>query len=255
MALDDEITELLKVHKGLRKTQEDKYEITLSGTLFFEAKPDKLPPITENFEIEILIPSIYPNDLPRVRETASKIDSNYEHVFQEGDLCLGVPVEMRRIFSGQPSLLGFVDKLLIPYFYGYCHWKKYGEHPFGEQKHNGEGILQYYVDELNLDDEVIALAFLCFLYEHGYRGHHVCPCGSGRIVRKCHGPILFDIYRHHTSATLHEDMIHMLVYCLEKHESGALSLPDNLLKQIHRILKTNKSKCSKHQPLLPAISG
>lgn len=238
--LAGQIAELQLLHKGLKKTAEKKREIVMSGSLPFEAAPDGLAPITDSFEIEMLIPESYPDRLPQVRETGGKINSDYEHVFPDGTLCLGVPIEMQRIFCQQPSLLGFVNKLVIPYFYGYCHWKVHGEHPFGEQKHGGEGIIQYYIDRLNLSDEATALAFVCFLYEYGYRGHHDCPCGSGRRVRKCHGPMLLDLHRHHTTLTRRYDLNSALVHCARKMKDGQLSLPDILTKQVLRILNESK---------------
>ena len=238
-----EIGELLEVHKELKKTTENKCEVVLSGTLLFEAEPDGLAAITDSFEIEMLISDTYADELPRVSEKGGKIDSNYEHLFTDRTLCLGVPVEMRRIFAQQPSLLGFVNRLVVPYFYGYCHWKEYGEHPFGEQKHGGEGIIQYYTDMLNLDDEVTALTFICFLYEHGYRGHHDCPCGSGRKIRKCHGPTMRDLHSHHTPSTRYHDLNLALEFCHRKCSDEKLVFPDKLKKQINRILNGSERKC------------
>ena len=125
-----------------------------------------------------------------------------------------------------------MNKLVIPYFYGYCHWKKYGEHPFGEHKHGAEGIVRYYIDELELVDEVAALAVVCFLFEHGYRGHHACPCGSGLNVRRCHGPKLRELHQHHTPETLRQDFA--LVF--SKFKGDYLSLPLPLKRQVLRLL-------------------
>ena len=235
-----EIDELLAIHKGMKRTTPKNRETVLSGPLPFEAEPDGLAPITDSFEIEVLIPDAYPDILPRVTETGGKMEPNYEHVFTDGTLCLAIPIEMREIFDQQPSLLGFVNRLVIPYFYGYCHWREYGQHPFGEQKHGGEGIVQYYVESLNLTNEVTALAFLCLLYEHGYRGHHNCPCGSARRLRKCHGPKLFDLYRHHTAITLRNDLVWTLDYCTNNLQNG--HWPDKLTRQILRILERDKRK-------------
>ena len=240
--LASEIAELLAVHKGIEKTKEHEGEAVLSGILFFETEPDGLVPITDSFEIEMLIPGIYPADLPKVRETGGKIDSDYHHVFTDGTLCLAVPIEMRRKFGQEPSLLGFVNRLVVPYFYGYCYWKEYGEHPFGEQKHGGEGIVQYYIEKMNLNDEVSALSFICFLYEYGYRGHHECPCGSGRKIRKCHGPVLRDLHQYHTLHTLRHDLRLALEHCVTQIENRKLQFPNKLTNQIRRILKSDGRK-------------
>ena len=242
MELASEIAELLAVHKGIEKTKEHEGEVVLSGILFFEAEPNGLVPITGSFGIEMLIPEIYPDDLPKIRETGGRIDGNYHHVFTNGTLCLGVPVEMRRLFAQEPSLLGFVNKLVVPYLYGYCYWKKYGEHPFGEQKHNGEGIIQYYIEKMNLNDEVSALSCICFLYEYGYQGHYECPCGSGCKARKCHGQVLHDLHQHHTSHTLYHDLVFALKHCFTQHANGKLQFPNKLTNQIHRIFESNGRK-------------
>lgn len=237
---DDQIAELRQVHKGLIAITEKEHEILLSGSLPFEATADELGPITDSFDIEVIIPDVYPEVLPRVRETGGKIESIYEHVYEDGTLCLAVPIEERRIFWGQPSLLGFVNRLVIPYFYGYCYWEKYGEHPFDEQDHGAIGIVQHYIDSLQLKDEISALAVISYLLEHGYRGHHICPCGSGAKVRKCHGKALQDLHKQHTEHTLKHDFISVLDVCLNKIKSGDLSLPNALERQVLRILKKIK---------------
>ena len=230
------IAELQTVHDGLTEIEEREHEIAISGVLSFEASHDRLATITDTFEIELLIPEGYPDRLPQVRETGSKIVGDYDHVYADGRLCLAVPVEERRIFGRQPSLLGFVNNLVVPYMYGYCHWRRHGEHPFGEQKHGAEGIVQYYVERLHLKDDITALAIIAFLFEYGYRGHHACPCGSGQIIRKCHGLALRELHEHHTLETLHVDFAAVLVLCIEKHGAERHSFPSTLTKQIRRLL-------------------
>lgn len=167
-----QLAELQAVHGDLTELEEREDETIVSGGLSFEASHDGLATIADTFEIELLVPKRYPRRLPRVRETGARIAGGYAHVYADGGLCLAVPVEERRIFARHPSLLGFVNGLVVPYLYGYCHWRRHGEHPFGEQKHGGEGIAQYYVETLDLKDDFAALAVVAWLFEHGYRGHH-----------------------------------------------------------------------------------
>ncbi len=114
-----QIAELRESHKELALVAETEQETVLSGPLPFEASADGHASIKTSFEIELLIPGQYPGSLPRVQETGGKIDGSYEHIYTDGTLCLAVPIEERLIFSRQPSLLGFVNNLVIPYFYGY----------------------------------------------------------------------------------------------------------------------------------------
>ena len=231
-----QIGELQRTHIGLTGIEERRRETVVSGELPFEASPEGLATITESFDIELLIPEAYPAELPWVRETGTKIDGDYGHVFQNGRLCLAVPVEERRIFARQPSLLGFVNRLVVPYLYGYCYWKKFGEHPFGEQSHGVEGIAGYYVERLELNDDLAALAVVASLLEHGYRGHHRCPCGSGEIVRKCHGAALRELHEHHTPEALGVDFRAILEHVLSKDGVEGLSRAPALNRQVRRLL-------------------
>jgi hypothetical protein len=231
-----QLAELTGIHRGLSNLTELDHERVLSGTLPFEASADGLDTITDKFEIELRIPHVFPDMLPLARETAGRIERSYPHINGDGTLCLAVPVEQRRIFFEQPSLIGFVNRLVIPYLYGYCYWKQHGRHPFDEQQHGQEGIVQHYIDTLHLADELAALAVVCFLFEHGYRGHHDCPCGSGLKVRNCHGPALLDLHRHHTPQTVLHDFSAVFEICFSKLRAGKLSFPMPLRNQVLRLL-------------------
>ena len=204
--------------------EETEHEAVLGGLLAFEASANGLETISDCFEVELRVPQGYPQRLPVVLETTGRIRVDYDHVNAGGTLCLGTPVEERRIFLQQPRLLGFVNRLVVPFLYGYCYWKKHGEHPFGEEEHGAEGILQHYVDALRLDSKEVAASVVCYLYEYGYRGHHPCPCGSGRVVRDCHGTMLWDLLQLHTSETLRKELEAALCYCVDRKNAGELSV-------------------------------
>lgn len=234
--LRQQIVELTGVHKGLASVVERDAETVVSGTLPFEASADGLETITESFEIELTTPHNFPNMLPRVKETGGRIDADYEHRNASGTLCLAIPVEQRRVFLEQPTLLGFVNQLVVPYLYGYCFWKKHGRHPFDEAAHGYEGIVHHYMDTMGLASEVTALSAICFLFEHGYRGHHACPCGSGLRVRICHGWALLVLHQTHTPQTLQNDFVAIFEHCFAKYQEGQLSFPEPLRLQLGRIL-------------------
>ena len=207
--LAQEIAELQQTHKGLTEVTKTEGATTLSGLLRFEATTDGYSPIIECFQIEISIPETYPVYLPQVRETDKKVDIDYDHINKggnnDGTLCLAVPVEQRRVFLEQPTLLGFVNRLVIPFLFGYCHWKKDGTYPFGTTEHGHKGIVRHYMDILELPDESAALDVVYFLYK-GYCGHLPCPCGSGKRARKCHGEVLRGLRDQHTKDTLEHDI-------------------------------------------------
>lgn len=238
--LQRQIDELISVHKGLKNVVERDDGIVVSGPLPFEASADGLETITESFEIELTIPRDFPETLPRARETGGRIASDYEHRNPSGTLCLAVPIEQRRIFLENPTLLGFVNRLVIPYLYGYCSFRKHGRHPFDEAAHGYEGILQHYVETLRLRDDLSALTVITFLLEHGYRGHHDCPCGSGKRVRACHGPALMALHQTHNQQSLRSDFVAIFSLCFKQFENQQISFPKPLRLQLRRLLKTFK---------------
>lgn len=236
--LRKQIAELTSVHKGLRRTVDDDVHTLLSGALDFEASAGGLETISESFEIELSVPHAFPDRSPQASEVGGRIGADYNHRNPDGTLCLAVPIEQRRLFLEQPTLLGYVNRLLVPYLYGYSFWRKHGHHPFGEAAHGAEGILRHYVDTLGLHDPVAALAVISFLFEHGYRGHHDCPCGSGRRVRVCHGPALRALHDQHTPETLHTDFSAIFGICFAQFEKGNLSFPRPLRNRLVRLLES-----------------
>ncbi|NKC13122.1 MAG: hypothetical protein GKR94_13265 [Gammaproteobacteria bacterium] len=232
-----QIAELVAVHKGLGNVTERESETVLSGALPFEASTDGLETITDSFDIEVTIPNDFSDTLPRVRETGGRIGTDYDHRNPGGTLCLAVPVEQRRVFFDEPTLLGFVNRLVIPYLYGFCFFTKHGHHPFDEAAHGFEGISRHYVDTLHLQGDLAALRVICFLFEHSYRGHHDCPCGSGRKVRACHGSALLALHNTHNEQSLRTDFMAIFETCFAKFENGQLSFSTPLRRQLLRLLK------------------
>lgn len=231
-----QLAELTAVHAGLTNVVEEEGRTLVSGSLPFEAASEGFPAITDSFEIELAIPGDYPKALPKVRDIGGKVAESYEHLYVSKSFCLGVPVEERRVFLEQPSLLGYVNRLVIPYLYSYCYWKQHGTYPFGDQLHGNAGILRHYLDTLKVTDDFAVLTTLALLLEHGYRGHHTCPCGNGLIVRRCHGDVLRDLLRCHTRESLVSDFSAVLDECWERLLAEAQQrLP--LLRQVERLLK------------------
>ena len=255
-ALQKHIAELTAAYPGLAVVRQLQAETVLAGSVAFDASPDDMEAISASFEIELTVPHAFPNQLPRATETGGRIRAAYAHVFADGTLCLGVPIEQRRVILEEPTLLVFVDRLLVPYLYGYCFWRKHGRHPFGEAGHGPEGILDYYLTVLSLDDPLAALATIRLLYEHGYRSELSCPCGSGRRVRACHRTALRILHDHHTPETLRSDFRAIFKACHGRFQRGQLSFPRPTRREILRLIK--KIEDPSHRPTRisgPADSG
>ncbi len=230
--LEAEIAELRQEYQGLTGLRETGNSVVVCGALPFEASTDGHETIADTFEIDLVVPDTYPGKLPWVLETSGRIRGDYEHVYPDRKLCLAVPTEERLIFRRDPCLRGFVTNLLIPYCYGYCYWERHGVHPFGEREHGGAGIARFYMDRLGLADEMQALEVAFHLFQHGYRGHHDCPCGSGSKLRNCHGPAVLELHRIHTAESVRFDLLEIFFHCVGKADNKELEFSGRRRRQI-----------------------
>lgn len=188
--------ELISIYPGLilEKKVDDCWRV--SGILKFEKSYNEVI-IGDEYAIEIYISQYYPHEPPVVFERGNRIPRDF-HKLEDNALCLGAPLELRMKFSQTPTLLAFVDNFVIPYLYSYSYFEKYGSMPFGELSHGGKGILEYYFSVFDTNDIELVKQLLTILSENRYRGHHICPCGSGLKIRKCHGKKLLEIMKYQT---------------------------------------------------------
>jgi len=183
---DSEVAALIAAYNGLAETNRTDFGITLSGDLAFEVSASGCPTLSDKFEIAIFIPKEYPEKLPLVWSDGCRIRKDFEHINSDGSFCLAVPIEERSTFDRSPTLLGFIDNLVVPFLYGYAYWEKFGAMPFDERSHGAAGLLEYYLDIYSTSNKVTVLKGVYGLVRFGYKPHEKCPCGSGKKVLRCH---------------------------------------------------------------------
>ncbi len=233
-----EIADLQFKYRDLTRLRQETDSLVVSGVLTFEASANDRETIADIFEIDLIIPSKYPKELPCVFETGGRIRDDYEHIHKNGKLCLAVPVEERLIFDREPCLRGFVTNLVIPYCYGYCFWERNGFHPFGEREHGGSGIASFYIDRFNLKSKIQALKFVSDLLQHGFQGRlHDCPCGSGSKMYDCHWPALKELLPSLTKGMILCDVVSILEDCEAEAAKGEFKFPRQLRRKISRKVK------------------
>lgn len=147
--------------------------------------------IEDGYRVEISSLEEYPNKVPVVRELNNRIPRLPDnHAYEDGTLCLATPLELHQSFFESPTLLDFIEKLLIPYLYGHTYWERKGVYPWGEASHGSAGIKASYAELFGVSDDLSIVRFLRYLAMGYYCGHHLCNCGSGKKLRGCHGPTL-----------------------------------------------------------------
>lgn len=149
--------------------------------------------IIDEYEIEIIIKPDFPDSLPIVREVKKRIPLSYGHIYRDGELCLAPDEEVRLKLGNKFTLNEWLDKYVIPYFFGFSYYEKYNVMPFGERSHGNLGIKEFYKEFFDLTSVEQVMDFINAIGStkgYMYRGHIECPCGSGKKARNCHKDIL-----------------------------------------------------------------
>lgn len=172
--------------------------------------------MTGKFDIEIVVPRDFPLALPTVKELSNCIDDSYTHRYPNGYLCLASNLELKMHISKNHDISVFVDKYVIPYLYTYKYFKEYGTYPYGERSHGTMGDLEYLKDLFCVDNWKQVCNIMMFIIQSNYKGHFLCPCGSEKRIRNCHGGILRDMIE----AGLREDCMEIMKKLLEVYRKG-----------------------------------
>lgn len=193
----EHFNELQKKYSNLKMEFENNIYI-IRGNIRFYAQFESYEPIEDAFDIEIVVSSTYPESPPVAKEIGGRIPKRY-HTFENGTLCLGAPLAVKLTFYRFPSLLGFVEKQLIPYLYSFSYQQKNGKQmPYGELAHGADGLLSYYKELFEVTSDISVTEFLFILASNRYRGHLQCPCKSGKRIRSCHGGMIINLQKYQT---------------------------------------------------------
>lgn len=218
--------ELRLKYPRLRLTQNEKRLFVIRGELDFSASFENIC-IEDSYSIEIILPNNYPDTPPHVIELNNRIPPSY-HMFEDGTLCLGAPIAVKKTFFQTPTLIGFVENNLIPYLYGYSYKCKYGSLPFGELSHGASGMREFYQDYFDVYDPEKLLGLLEILAKNNYRGHHNCPCLCGEKVRNCHGASLRELQKWQSSAKFMVEYCGIAELLLEERKNQIASMQKSL---------------------------
>lgn len=184
------VEELLQKYPELRLQPSAGDETVLAGRFEFAAQTRGQTPISDCYEISILVASDYPRTVPLVRETADRIPRKF-HKLDSGHLCLGSPTRLRLILAETPSLLSFAERCLVPYLYGYSIVEGGGDLPFGELSHGVPGLRDDLASILGVENDQVLIGFVRLLTLKKRKANKLpCPCGSGKRLGRCHNRII-----------------------------------------------------------------
>lgn len=143
-------------------------------------------PVSEYFDIEILIANDYPESIPIIKEIGGKIPDSYEHRYSDGRLCLGTDSDILTKCNGRISIDKLIKHCVISFLFSFRYFERFGEYPFGDRSHGGRGIVEAFMELFGVANIEQVSGIIKHAVLRKYRGHLPCPCGSGKTTRQCH---------------------------------------------------------------------
>lgn len=204
--LEQSLYNLCQVHLNLTGVMTSAQSCEIEGTL----SPVSIT--TENglkyytlddFPLRIKVAE-YPHRPPICFETSHR-NTDFHINPSDKSLCLETRYSLWKFFNENQDLLRFVNQIIVPYIIQYKHFKATQKILWGDRRHGGEGILDQF-DEKFATTGQRTLALFTYGCHLIYRGHHVCPCGSGLCLRKCHGSYLRELFASYPSEFHMEDI-------------------------------------------------
>lgn len=186
--LHQQIDELM-VHQPNLILSEDEEKFILKGQYNYDVSYDG----TRYSNSKDIVIHIY-KDFPHsdIRLFVEDIPSDMEHVNPDGSICLATLSEIRSFLKLNPTVLDFINKFFHSFFYSLEWFERYKQYPFGERSHGRKGILEYYLEKWDVNEDIFFI-IACMIWDRKYRGHIECLCGSGLKMRDCHGRYLIEI--------------------------------------------------------------
>ena len=154
------------------------------------------------YHVDLAVPDDYPKGVPELRCHPGEIPWILDrHVLPKtGMACLCVASEYRIHWPRGSDLTDFLQSLVVPYLVAQLYYDAHGRWPEnGERSHGREGILEAYRDLLApmgiVSEQTIRNVMRVLAGRQHPKRHDRCPCGSGKKLRKCHRPIVWELRR------------------------------------------------------------
>ena len=152
------------------------------------------------FEVEIEFNRNFPRNVPVVKEIGGDIPRDMDrHIDKEGRCCLTIPSIITEELMRVPSILNFMEKFVEPFFANQLYYEKTGMWLSGEYSHGKRGILDFLTERFFIKREIAAklLEFGCKFRKKSYliNWNKPCPCGSGKVLKKCHKKEILEIIK------------------------------------------------------------
>jgi hypothetical protein len=193
-------------YPGLESNFENGIQI-FSGEFCFDAIYENHR-ITDSYQVRIEFQSSPVSNLPRVRETGSRIQHVAKsrnisladlHIYKDGTACLCVKPAEVQYFPVGFHFQKFFEDLVVPFFYAESYFERMNVWPWETYSHGSLGWLEWYFDQEVTSPQVASLYLQELQHQPDWRRIHraltrkggpksyrVCFCGSSKSYWNCH---------------------------------------------------------------------
>lgn len=142
----------------------------------------------DTFNIIIGIPQNYPNCIPIVVEKSTIIPRDIDwHISNEGLCCIDIEHNLIAMSKKGININLFIREKVYPYFANQLYKLSEGKYAGKEYSHHFDGIIEYYIEYLNLISIDTTIHFLERILSNSFVGrNNKCPCGSEKLIKDCH---------------------------------------------------------------------
>lgn len=168
-------------------------DVWVRGTLPIEHDGEVLT----RYQLAVKLPPDYPASPPAIWETGGRIPRILDrHVMTDtGALCIGVPADLWLQQKGHFEISEYLAGPVTSYLTGNTLFEQGQPWPHGEWSHGAAGIIEYYGELLGNRDPRAVLKLFQYLIAKQIKGHWPCPCLGGKVLRRCHGPMVWELHK------------------------------------------------------------
>lgn len=162
--------------------------LILRGTFSFCASPQNGAEICGSYELELQVPPSFPKGIPKVKEVGGKIPRDPRfHVNNDDTLCLGSPLKILKKIAREPTLSGVAATCIVPFLYAVSNKLLHGgEFVFSELAHGEKGVIDDYLEMLELPDpDKVRYALKLLAMKRRVANKLPCPCNCGKRLGNC----------------------------------------------------------------------
>ena len=201
--INKDIAQVLERYPKLVLIEEKKTKILAGEVDIFDADGTYL----ESYEISIRIPKNYPHAFPFLYEIGRKFPHIPDrHVNEGGSCCVCSLQEEDSVSQKGISILGYIEKYVIPYLANQIYFDHTGIWANGDYKHGAYGIFQYYRELFKTETIDDTTDLLSILIENKMNRNDLCFCGSDVKLKLCHLETYRTVKNFHPKRVL-EDLV------------------------------------------------